>query len=223
MSITPSVEVNEIVYRRPRVNGFVYLAQGGAYHGGMSTATRSKPRDRVLSAASLLFYRDGIHAVSIDRLCAEAAVSKRSLYQYFANRDEIVTEMLRSRGAELAAALVPAEDDDRTPRERVLDVFDRLRARSASPDYRGCPFANTAIELKDRTHPAAVAATGYKLELTAFFRRQAELAGAADPQLLATQLTMLFDGAGAHAVMQGELSDAPRLAADARLPASGAA
>ncbi|HWC78450.1 MAG TPA: TetR/AcrR family transcriptional regulator [Pseudonocardiaceae bacterium] len=187
----------------------------------MSTAGRSKPRERVLDTASTLFYREGIHAVSIDRLCAEAHVSKRSLYQYFENRDAILTEMLRSRGAAMAEGVVPAEDDVRTPRQRMLAVFDIQRTRSGSPDYLGCPFANTAIELKDRAHPATVAARAYKQELTAFFHRQAQLGGAADPGLLATQLTVLFDGASAQAVLNGELSDATRKAADTLLSAGG--
>ena len=193
----------------------------------MTTAATSaisakvKPRQRLLATASQLFYRDGIHAVSLDRLCAEAGVSKRSLYQYFANKDVLVTEMLASLGEPLLAAYLPA-DDDRPPRERILAVFDQLQQLAESAEFCGCPFANSALELKDRTHPAARVATQYKLALTAFFERQATLAGARAPVDVATQLTMLFDGACAHAVMQGGIPDAARRAAEALLTTSGA-
>ena len=113
-------------------------------------------------------------------------------------------------------------DDERPPRERILAVFDQLQQLAVSPEFCGCPFANTALELKDRTHPAAGVAKHYKLALTAFFQRQATLAGAREPAALATQLTMLFDGACAHAVMQGGIPDAARCAAEALLTSSGA-
>ena len=186
----------------------------------MTTSTKVKPRQRLLATASQLFYHEGIHAVSLDRLCVEARVSKRSLYQYFANKDALVTEMLASLGESLLAAYLPP-DDERPPRERILAVFDQLQQMAGFAAFRGCPFANAAIELKDRTHPAASVATQYKLALTAFFERQATLAGARSPAVLATQLTMLFDGACAHAVMQGGIPDAARGAAEALLTTSG--
>src|SRR5438067_11568954 len=148
-----------------------------------ATSAKVKPRQRLLATASQLFYRDGIHAVSLDRLCAEAGVSKRSLYQYFANKDVLVTEMLASLGEPLLAAYLPPDDpdDERPPRERILAVFDQLQQLAESAEFCGCPFANTALKLKDRTHPAARVATQYKLALTAFFERQATLAGARAP------------------------------------------
>ena len=66
----------------------------------MTTATRTrKPgaRDRLIAAAERLFYAEGIHAVGVDRLCAEAEVSKRSLYQHFAGKDDVVAAMNAQR------------------------------------------------------------------------------------------------------------------------------
>ncbi len=181
----------------------------------MRTSTKVKPRERLLATAADLFYREGIHAVSIDRLCEEARVSKRSLYQYFDNKDAILTEMLERRGAEILALYLPAEDDDRPPLERILAVFDSQQSLARSPEFFGCPFVNVAAELKDRAHPASALAGSFKLDLTRFFERQAVLAGATMPAMLATQLTMLFDGACAHAVMQGGIPDAAKSAAAA--------
>src|SRR6266536_6675489 len=70
----------------------------------VTTATRTrKPgaRDRLIVAAERLFYAEGIRAVGVDRLCAEAEVSKRSLYQHFSGKDEVVTAMLQAKAAEL--------------------------------------------------------------------------------------------------------------------------
>src|SRR4051812_27395813 len=117
--------------------------------GSMTTATRphkAGARDRLIAAAERLFYAEGIHAVGVDRLCAEAEVSKRSLYQHFAGKDEVVIAMLQTQAAKSAAAFAPS---DRSPRERILAIFEALDHEADSPDFRGCPFLGAATELKD--------------------------------------------------------------------------
>lgn len=180
--------------------------------------TRPKPRERLLDAAASLFYDEGIH-IGVDRLCAVAGVSKRSMYQHFENKDDVIVEMLRARATTLAAGWSSTEALG--PRERIVAVFDSVRDAAASPDFHGCPFVNVATELKDHEHPASVAALGYKLELNRFFEDQARLGGAADPTSLGVQLTMIFDGACAYGVVRGGGTDAARAAVEALLDAQG--
>ncbi|WP_189226576.1 hypothetical protein [Saccharothrix coeruleofusca] len=75
---------------------------------------------------------------------------------------------------------------------------------SSSPDYHGCPMVAVAAELKDTAHPASTVARRHKQDLTDFFRAEAERAGVADPDTLAAQLTIVFDGASAHSVVRAE-------------------
>jgi hypothetical protein len=84
----------------------------------------------------------------------------------------------------------------------VLHVFERLEAIASNPDYRGCPFVSTAIELKDADHPASLVARQFNQALTDFFRDELTRGGAHDPDTLAKQLTIVFDGANARAVVQ---------------------
>ncbi|WP_332666205.1 TetR/AcrR family transcriptional regulator [Aeromicrobium sp.] len=184
----------------------------------MTSTTRPKPRERLLAAAEELFYSEGVH-VGVDRLCEAAQVSKRSMYQHFGSKDEILVEMLRSRAPQVMAGLDVAPDA--APRERILAVFDALHEQAQAPGFHGCPFVSVATELKDRDHPASVAALGYKLELNAFFEEQARLAGATDPVSLGVQLTMMFDGASAYSVVRGGGSPAARSAVVALLDAQG--
>ena len=184
----------------------------------MPTAPKPAPRERLLAAAETLFYDEGVH-IGVDRLCAVAQVSKRSMYQHFSGKDDVIVEMLRGRATRLAAAWPTGEE--LSPRARILGVFDAVREMSASPDFRGCPFVNVATELKDHQHPASIAALGFKLELNAFFEAQARLAGAKDPEALGVQLTMMFDGASAYSVVRGEASPAARSAVEALLASQG--
>ena len=133
-------------------------------------------RDRLVAAAERLFYAEGIHAVGVDRLCAEAEVSKRSLYQHFSGKDEVVTAMLQAQAAKSAAHLEPG---DGSPRERILAVFDALDQAADSSDFRGCPFLGAATELKDRDHPAVQVAREQKTALTEYFAQALRAAASA--------------------------------------------
>ncbi|MEV6014375.1 TetR/AcrR family transcriptional regulator [Streptomyces sp. NPDC051997] len=176
-----------------------------------STATAGSPtRDRLLDAAAELFYREGV-GVGVEALCRVAGVSKRSMYELFDSKDGVLAASLeRSAPAYLAFLLPP--DDGRPPRDRVLHVFERLEEMAARPDFRGCPFVAVTAELKAPDHPASVVARRCKDALTAFFRQEAERGGAGDPELLARQLTVAFDGSGVRAVMQGQGLDGLALA-----------
>ncbi|QMU67372.1 TetR/AcrR family transcriptional regulator [Streptacidiphilus sp. P02-A3a] len=162
-------------------------------------------RERLLDAAAKLFYREGV-GVGVETLCRTAGVSKKSMYQLFASKDEVLAASLERAAPRYRELLVPAEDD-RSPRARVLHVFERLEYLSGTPDYLGCPWVATAVELKDPGHPAAVLARRFKDALTDFFLEEARRSGARDPELLARQLTVVFDGSSARSVVQAQPLD----------------
>ncbi|WP_042410075.1 TetR/AcrR family transcriptional regulator [Streptacidiphilus carbonis] len=164
----------------------------------MSTEVKASPRERLLEAAATLTYRDGV-SIGVDALCKAAGVSKRSMYQLFDSKDELLAASLEERASAFVASLLPPADDDRSPRERILHVFEQVEAQAEAPEFRGCRYLAVQIELKDQNHPASRVAHRIKANLTAFFRDQAERGGAGDPDLLARQLSLVFDGASARA------------------------
>ncbi len=52
-------------------------------------------KPRILHHADQLFLRNGIKSVSMDDLAAELAMSKKTLYKTFANKDELVLAVMR--------------------------------------------------------------------------------------------------------------------------------
>lgn len=164
----------------------------------MATTDKASTRDRLLDAAADLFYREGV-SVGIEALCRSAGVSKRSMYQLFESKDDVFAASLERRIPRYEEQLGTDPGDAGTPRERILGVFERLEKASVRPEYRGCPFLAALVELKDPGHPASVVASGAKERLQGAFRTQAELGGARDPELLARQLMLIFDGANARA------------------------
>ncbi|WP_151475307.1 TetR/AcrR family transcriptional regulator [Streptomyces albicerus] len=164
----------------------------------MTTVVKPSTRERLLEAAATLTYRDGV-GIGVEALCKAAGVSKRSLYQLFESKDELLAASLGERASAFAAGLLPAADDGRSPRERILHVFERVELQAAAPEFQGCRYLAVQVELKDQSHPASQVAHRVKENLTAFFRAEAERGGASHPDLLARQLSLVFDGASARA------------------------
>ncbi|MFE7764404.1 TetR/AcrR family transcriptional regulator [Streptomyces sp. NPDC057438] len=169
----------------------------------MTTEVKPSPRERLLEAAATLTYRDGV-GVGVEALCKAAGVSKRSMYQLFESKDELLAASLKERASTYVATLLPAADDGRSPRQRILHVFEQVESQARAPEFRGCRYLAVQIELKDQSHPASRVARRVKADLTAFFRGEAARGGAGDPGLLARQLSLVFDGASARAGIQAD-------------------
>ncbi|MEV8373904.1 TetR/AcrR family transcriptional regulator [Kribbella sp. NPDC056861] len=165
--------------------------------------SQATPRERLLDAAGELFYRDGVN-IGVDALCKAAGVSKKSMYQLFRSKDELIAESLASVGPSYQQALEPGVEDGATPRERILAVFEKQDLLAAGNEFFGCPFVSTAVELKNPEHPGSVVARHFKQRLTDFFRSELVAAGVDDPDAMAIQLTMAFDGASARAVVRAQ-------------------
>jgi AcrR family transcriptional regulator len=182
----------------------------------MTTDLKLSSRERLLDAAAALTYREGVN-IGIDALCKAAGVSKRSMYQLFTSKDELLAASLERRASSYVAGLLPAAaEGDLGPRERITYVFDQVASQSTAPEFRGCPYLSAEIELKNPDHPASRVAREVKGNLTAYFRAAAQQGGASDPDLLARQLTLVFDGASARAGVGAEHLDgllAPTVAA----------
>jgi AcrR family transcriptional regulator len=145
-------------------------------------------RERILSASQQLFRDQGINSTGMDQLCAVAGVSKRTLYQHFGSKDELIAEHLRRFDPDVLPEVF--DRSDLTPREQLLAVFD-----IHSPL---CPFIAAAVEIQDPGHPARELARDYKMAFAGRLTEAAREAGASDPEQLGEQLALLLDGASAR-------------------------
>ena len=153
-------------------------------------------RERIEGAAARLFYRDGIHATGVERIAQEANVSKRTLYQHFASKNDLVDNYLRGFEARGGSATEQRlADTALPPRERLLAIFE-MPPREV---LRGCPFHNAAVESAGSLPGADEIVRAHKQEFTRRLIAIAQQAGAADPHLLGQQLAVLFEGAAAMA------------------------
>jgi AcrR family transcriptional regulator len=162
-------------------------------------------QERILETADRLFYGQGIRAVGVDAIADEIGISKRTLYNYFPSKDELIVAYLSRR-------LQPAPPSDLPPLQQILGNFDRLERTFASGVFRGCPFVNAVAELKEPAHAANKIAFAFKEQRRTWFRDLLVRLGVDDAETLALQLQLLVDGAIAAALVRGD----PKVAGTAR-------
>src|SRR4029079_2739297 len=131
----------------------------------------SEARRRILETADRLFYREGVRAVGIDRIIAEAEVAKMSLYKYFPSKDDLILTVLKYREEAVLEFFRSAmERHGRKAKNPLRAFFAALKDFFESPAFRGCPFQNAAIELVDPTHPGSEFVRGHKQRFSEFLR-----------------------------------------------------
>jgi AcrR family transcriptional regulator len=177
----------------------------------IKTPPRPTARDRLLAAADELFYEEGVHTVGIDRVIERAGVAKATLYSTFGSKDGLVRAYLTARHTARKERLLHGLERYDTPRERLLGVFDALGELCAEPGFRGCAFYNASAE-SGRGSAAEEVSDEVRAWTRSLFVELAREAGAAQPERLARQLVLLYDGAGVGARMDRD----PAAAAAAR-------
>jgi AcrR family transcriptional regulator len=157
------------------------------------TATRSA-RERLLAAADRLFYEEGVNTVGIDRVIEEAAVAKATLYSSFGSKEGLIVAYLRGRLERRQNRTMHALETIHAPRQRILTVFDVLDSFIREPEFNGCAFMNASAE----AHAGSAvqqAAQESRAWTRSLFTELAQSLGVVDPERLAHQLVLLYDGA----------------------------
>ncbi|WP_194892589.1 TetR/AcrR family transcriptional regulator [Catenulispora pinisilvae] len=174
-----------------------------------AAAAAAKPsvRERLLAAADELFYSEGIQTVGIDRVVHRAGVAKASLYNVFGSKDELVQAYLDARTDRTREGIERTLTRFRTPRERLLGVFDAQGQIFTEPGFNGCAHITASAEAQPGG-PVECANARYRNWVRTMFTDLAREAGVADSEGLARQLHLLYDGSGVSARMDRDPSAA---------------
>jgi AcrR family transcriptional regulator len=168
-------------------------------------------RVRILAAAHELFGARGINATGVAELCEAAHVSKRTLYQHFPSKDDVVVAYLGECEDDRRERLV---SEELAPRAVLLELFDALG--DGPRPLRGDPFAAAAVELADPRHRVHRLAAAARERLLTRLTELALEAGARDADRVGRRLALLYDGAAVQTV----IADDPAPAAEARTMAA---
>ncbi|MEW9267156.1 TetR/AcrR family transcriptional regulator [Kineococcus endophyticus] len=167
-------------------------------------------RERVVAAADRLFYARGVQSVGMDAVRTEAGVPLKRLYAAFGSKDDLVVAVLEHRSRTWDEGVARASAGARTPRERLLAVYDFLDGWFRSDDFRGCAFVNAYGELGGVSPAVAQAVRAHKLSFAQYVDDLVADLGA--ERALGAQLVLLAEGAQTTAAITG----ADHVAEDAR-------
>jgi len=177
----------------------------------------SEARQRILETADRLFYQNGIRAIGIDRIIAEAAVAKMSLYKHFNSKDELILAVLKYREEQILEFFQSSmERHSKRTKDGVRAFFASFKEWVESPGFRGCAFQNAAAELADPDHAGTKFVRGHKKRFSEFLRGLVEQSIGRKSASVAAALSLLVEGAIVTAVIQGS-SDSVDVARDATM------
>jgi AcrR family transcriptional regulator len=151
------------------------------------------PRQRLLDAATRLFYGQGIHAVGVDRLVREAGVTRATFYRHFPSKEDLVEAYLRATDAELRGA-VEAAAASGSAESALAAVFELVGSVTSTANFRGCHFINAAAEYPDAKDPVRIAIDDHRRWFSETLTVLARQAGHPDPGYAAAVLVLLHDG-----------------------------
>ena len=180
------------------VNAFVKPDPGEqppAQKGQTADEQRLPPRERILMAATELFYRQGIRAVGVDAIAEAAGTNKMTLYRHFTSKDELVAECLRRFASQVEGFWNEMGRAIPDPKQRLRTWLREVSRRVLDPEDRGCALINAAVELPEKDHPARKAVMTFKGEQRERLTCLCGEAGARDPAALANELFLLIEGA----------------------------
>ena len=205
--------------REKRAEGVDYK-QTGLYSIGMGRIkATSEARQRTLETADRLFYQEGVRAVGIDRIIAEAGVAKMTLYTHFPSKDDLILAVLKHREESVLEFFRSAmERHGKKAKTSLRAFFSALKEWFESPGFRGCAFQNAAVELAD-TPPTSRHRSSCgpaKQRFGEFLRGLVEEAVGKTAAKIAPAVALLVEGAIVTAVIQGK-PDAADVARDAAL------
>jgi AcrR family transcriptional regulator len=171
---------------------------------------RSEPstRDRIISAASKLFYSDGIKGVSVDAVAEKAGLTKRTLYYHFRSKDDLVAAYLEARDQpNLVLFRRWFDEADGDLPDKVAAIFRNLAGAARHPKWKGCGFLRTSAELANLPgHPAIKTGAAHKKKFERWMAETFAAAGISSNAELARQILLLLDGSFAVVLLHRDAS-----------------
>ncbi len=170
----------------------------------MTKTSTTAVQDKILQTAEQLIYQNGIHAMGMDLLVRTSGVARKSIYRYYATKDEVAVQALSVRDQRWMHWFRSETDKAPTAQARILAMFSVLKSWFESEGFRGCAFINTAGEIGDPADPVRQLAKVHKQKLLDYCLELCQPLNVAHPEILAKQLLILIDGAITLALVMGD-------------------
>jgi len=106
---------------------------GRAGAGRKRVATDADRRRQAMDAAEAMFFANGYHRTTMATIARSASMSKKTIYQVFGSKEDLMDAVLTRRLAMLTRPL-DAADDDRPPEQVLTALLLQLTRFVLAPD-----------------------------------------------------------------------------------------
>lgn len=187
-----------------------------------SSPVHRQAPDRLIDAATELFYQHGFRAIGVDDIAARSGVTKTTLYRYFESKDDLAAACLTRLALEdLDELMIIAQRLPDDPMGQIRAIMTAAAAKVAHPGYRGWLLSNLEAEISDQDHPIRRVGKLYKTRLRDHLVEMARQAGFGEPASLADGLLLLIEGVGASSHSLGAIGPAANLTLNCELLMQG--
>lgn len=174
-------------------------------------------RERILSAATELFYKHGYHATGLDKVIRLAKITKGNFYYHFKSKEELAVATL-----DWQFALLSRDVEDqvlskrKTPLETLFLLFDYMVSRQKEQHHDGqicgCYFGNFALEFSTISLEVRKAVNGifakYRVLIESLLKRAIE-AGQINDKLNIHELAVVILGQIEGAILLDKAQQQP--------------
>ena len=129
-------------------------------------------KERIIETASDLFYNQGYNQTGINQIIDQAGVAKASMYQHFRSKEDIAVAYLIARHTMWMGKLAESVSKEKSPKRKVIGVFDYLMAWLTAVNFRGCGWQNIITDLPTDHDKIRDQAIFHKNELRSWIREQ---------------------------------------------------
>jgi len=171
----------------------------------------SSKREHLIETAGRLFAKNGFHATGIDTILAESGIAKKTLYNHFRTKDELILAVLRQHDGEFRNYFMKSvEEIAETPEARLLAIFDVAKAWFSDNKFYGCMFINAVGEYSEQDSAVREVCKEFKRLMRGYIKSLVEQAGLKDIEILTNELALVFEGS----IVTAQVSEQNDMAAE---------
>jgi AcrR family transcriptional regulator len=167
----------------------------GSMTSGETETRPSEARLRLLNTATKIFYGEGIHSVGVDRIVAEAKVTRATFYRHFPGKEDLVLAYLRGADQAIRTQVEEAVASGLPAADAVRAVAAGIAQGIQFPGFRGCAFLNAVAEYPDPDHPVHQAVLAHRQWFLDTINTLMARIHEAEAEAAAQHFVMLRDGA----------------------------
>ncbi|MBV8789285.1 MAG: TetR/AcrR family transcriptional regulator [Mycobacterium sp.] len=170
-------------------------------------------RERLITAACDLFYRQGIAGTTLADIAESADVPLGNVYYYFKSKDEIVAAVVEARTEQIRSATAALQRRHGSPKARLKALVGLLADDRDAIAEHGCPLGTLCTELANHSADSPLLTAPLMQTLVDWTEQQFHAMGRRDAHDLAIQLVVAYQGS---AVLTNALAQPELMAREAR-------